>query len=164
MENGNNKTVWWQTVPAILTAITGLIGAVTAFYVALTGGNDTDLKQSNKASEDVTTLQIAGKWYAPKFTSDREGIIYLEDAGGGNFRGHYNVKDDARIVRGHLSEKRLSALWVENSSKQECKSKIENSYHWGKIELVFNDNFDTFKGFWSYCDGTPVNEFDGAKQ
>lgn len=156
MENEESKLKWWQTIPVILTGITSLIGAVTALVIALSPNTPTLASQS-------TQSVIAGKWYAPDFTSDDEKVIFFEDAGWGNVRGHYNANQNAKIVRGYLSETGLSAFWVESSSKVKCLTEIEGSYYWGRVEIKFEDGFKIFEGLWGYCDKKPSYLFAGKK-
>ena len=158
MENEDSKQKWWQTIPVILTGITSLIGAITALVIALN-----PITPTAAIASQSTHAIIAGKWHAPDFTSDADKVIYFEDLGGGSVRGHYNASQNAKIVRGYLSEKELSAIWVENSSKVECSTEIEGSPYWGKVEIKFEDGFKMFKGWWGYCNDKPTNLFDGKK-
>jgi hypothetical protein len=147
------KKKWWQTLPAIITAVAGLIGSVTTLYIAVNKNNITTIKEQS----------ISGKWYAPKFTSDTEGIIYLTDESEGIIKGHYHASDDGRIVRGHLSKKILTAFWIENVSTTKCFTTKDGSRYWGKIKIVFDEDFKKFDGWWSYCDKEPTNHFIGKK-
>ena len=161
MENEKSKQPWWQTIPAILTGIAGLIGAFTALIVAL-DGQEPPLPRAKDEEAPHKQSVIAGKWIAPDFTSDDEKVIHLND-GNGEITGFYNTKDDARIIRGVLSGRQLTAYWVENSAAKKCTTQLDNRYYWGKVKITFDEGFKTFDGWWGYCNQEPKEYFVGKK-
>lgn len=161
-----NTGKWWQSLPAILTGIAGLIGSLTALYLAIGKAGEAAAPVAPAATDATqqAVVDLTGKWLAPAFTSANNGEINLQKIASQYYQGNYNASDDARIVRGELSGHSLTAYWVENGSRQKCSSRMDNSEYWGRLTLQFDAEFQRFDGWWSYCDNNPTRPFNGVRK
>ncbi|RMG21756.1 MAG: hypothetical protein D6729_00040 [Deltaproteobacteria bacterium] len=95
---------------------------------------------------DTAALErIAGVWD----TSEGQATWEIRN---GKITGPYS-QDGGRVfldVDGHVAR----GIWVENDSNQRCDRPRDGSYHWGRVELRFGPDFQSFEGWWSYCEST----------
>jgi len=57
----------------------------------------------------------------------------------------------------------FAGYWVSKNSAKLCSVKKDGSLHWGPIRLVFDANFNEFKGKWGHCDGAPKWQWNGKR-
>lgn len=74
---------------------------------------------------------------------------------------HYS-HENGRII-GDFSGKVLSGYWAQTGSARKCASEKDGSYYWGRIFFTFDEAFDSFKGFWGYCDREPLSPWQGKR-
>jgi hypothetical protein len=61
---------------------------------------------------------------------------------------------------GQLSGVVFEGVWVEDGPTS-CDDARDGSTYWGRIRLVFDENFTSFAGLWSYCDAEPASGWSG---
>ena len=77
------------------------------------------------------------------------GTVKFRDDPNAGVSGKYPV-DEGRII-GSLQGSALEGYWVESDAKQKCDRARDQSFYWGRIKLVFNDELSAFSGNWSRC-------------
>ena len=112
--------------------------------IAATGGGQTGLDR------------VGGRW------SSTFGVIHFPNSSGGDLRASY-TSGGGRII-GKLNGRRLTGIWVQNSSGRRCNTARDGSYHWGRMEFTFNQKLNEFNGVWGYCEDRPAAAWAGKKK
>jgi len=100
--------------------------------------------------------RIGGLW------SSNFGDIRFPNISGGSLRAPY-TNAGGRIIGG-LNGRRLTGIWVQNTSPKRCNPARDGSYHWGRMEFTFNQKLNEFNGIWGYCEDLPTAEWKGKKK
>jgi hypothetical protein len=86
-------------------------------------------------------IDITGEW------NTNWGALNIKKTKNNEFFGNY-TSDNGRLI-GEFKDNIFRGVWVENNSDMKCSSKQDNSFHWGKVTLYFDEN--SFKSTWGYC-------------
>ncbi|MBI1407819.1 MAG: hypothetical protein GC145_17025 [Caulobacter sp.] len=55
----------------------------------------------------------------------------------------------------------IEGYWIQPTSDHPCETERDGSRYWGKIQFNFDRARKGFIGFWSFCDGTPLDRWNG---
>lgn len=55
----------------------------------------------------------------------------------------------------------VDGYWYQAQSGRACEQSRNGTYHYGRMTYRFSSDFAGFEGFWSYCDETPYQRWDG---
>jgi Ca-activated chloride channel family protein len=90
------------------------------------------------------------------------GEMVLQQSGS-NINGNY--KHENGKIAGVLTGNIFDATWLQDSSGQRCSKSLHESHYWGRVRMVFDDNFSKFSATWSYCN-EPLSRTDwsGSKR
>ena len=56
----------------------------------------------------------------------------------------------------------LEGYWYQSHASQRCASARNGTYYWGRVQLNFPIESNEFIGFFSHCDGTPLDRWNGT--
>lgn len=56
----------------------------------------------------------------------------------------------------------IRGYWVQPTSERRCDTARDGSHHWGQIQFNFIKSRQSFIGFWSFCDATPMDRWNGG--
>jgi len=124
-------------------------GATRLFLGVMDGyewnNNTGEYRVSYRFIKNKRFLDPAGDW------SSSEGAIHAR-LDGDRLHGRYE-QDNGRIFM-RLKGRKAVGIWVEDDSDEECSIARDGSRHWGRAELEFDACFESFTGWWSYCDSS----------
>ncbi|MDJ0594308.1 MAG: hypothetical protein QNJ72_30760 [Pleurocapsa sp. MO_226.B13] len=118
------QTPCWKSIKVITTSVATLIMTVTGLIVVL----------------KKPTL-VAGEWTTKDFNKDRDTKITLSQNQNSPTRisGTYKDQEDDNYsvgrLNGELENLHLEGYWVESHSNEKCKSEVDGSPYWGKMEI-----------------------------
>jgi hypothetical protein len=107
--------------------------------------------------------QVIGNVY----TTDFQDLIldrWDEAGAGGRYALGQGQFDGVRDKGGDGPDgiDRIEGYWVQATSPQLCDTEREGSRAWGRFQFNFVRDRQSFIGFWSYCDGTTLDRWNGA--
>ena len=126
-----------------------------------TVGTDSEVR------EDRVTIgaDIGGKWVTENESIFVfSGTLDLSVAPDAAVTGRYTAGLTAHgNIRGSLKQNVVTGIWIATGFSTSCDTAIEGNYSWGKFEWTFNENFTTFEGNSSRCNGPFSYLWNGAR-
>lgn len=55
----------------------------------------------------------------------------------------------------------VDGYWYQPQSARACEQPRNGTVYYGRMTYAFSGDFGSFEGFWSYCDETPYQRWDG---
>ena len=106
--------------------------------------------------------EVIGNVYASDFQDvildrwDADGAAGRYAVGQGRFEGARLAGSD-----GPDGIDRIEGYWHQAMSDQRCDTARDGSHYWGRFQMNVPRDRSGFIGFWSYCDGTPLDRWNG---
>lgn len=100
--------------------------------------------------------RFSGVWEyygTPGLTLNRVGDVVCATYGGG----------DGWMKLAIIDEHTLKGRWYEGEHVASCAEERAGTYHWGWLEMRFDEDFESYVGELAVCDGSPVDDISGAK-
>jgi hypothetical protein len=88
------------------------------------------------------------------------GVITIGTDGYGTYD---DFGEPSHITFTHTDPQTIDGYWVEQSSQRECDTEMNGSRHWGRLHVVFDPAFNTFRGVWGYCNDEPSTGWSGFR-
>ena len=101
-----------------------------------------------------------GAWQAWESSQGKMGLLKRAD---GKLVGFYNTNDHGRVLL-EMQGNVATGYWIENESRQKCESERDGSFHWGRARWEFNEQMNSFSGWWSYCEAESGEAWSGKRQ
>tara|TARA_R110002167_G_scaffold46354_7_gene138419 strand:+ start:653 stop:1261 length:609 start_codon:yes stop_codon:yes gene_type:complete len=113
---------------------------------------------------EVTAFEpeVIGNVYASDFQDvildrwDADGAAGRYALGQGRFEGTRQAGSD-----GPDGIDRIEGYWHQANSDQRCDTARDGTHYWGRFQMNVPRDRSGFIGFWSYCDGTPLDRWNG---
>lgn len=106
--------------------------------------------------EESVAAGFEGSWtstYGDRLLLLREGSVV---------QGEYDY-DNGRVDFDIIGDRTLDGYWIEDGSDRACDVARNGSDHWGRLVLVFSDDFSSYSGTWGYCEDEPGGSWVGER-
>ena len=106
--------------------------------------------------EENVAAGFEGSWtstYGDRLLLLREGSVV---------QGEYDY-DNGRVNLDIVRDRTLDGYWIEDDSRRTCDFARNGSEHWGRLVLVFSDDFTSYSGTWGYCEDEPGGSWVGER-
>ena len=113
---------------------------------------DTFRPPQQRPSDGTFPASLEGKW------KTSEGDLFFTQSGRGVV-GRFS--QDNNEISGTLSGNIFEGYWIEDGSAEQCRSRMNGRYYWGKIRFEIRGN--SFTGKWGYCDKEPSTPLSGTR-
>ena len=95
---------------------------------------------------------------------------YDRDGAAGRYAGRAADGSDSGVFDGavrpadHTGDgyDTVEGYWYQAHASQRCGSPRNGTHYWGRVQLNFMRDTDEFIGFYSHCDGTPLDRWNGT--
>lgn len=131
------------------------------------------------ATPPVDAAKASGPTYVLDYEPEVIGNVYDSDFGAmtlerwdfagaaGRYAGDGSPpgRFDGVRAAGNTSEHGVDTIrgyWYQETAAQRCPTARNGTNYWGQIQFNFDRGRNTYLGFWSHCDGTPLDRWNGA--
>ncbi len=80
-----------------------------------------------------------------------------------NVYGKYHI-DRNGSVWGTVSGNKFVGYWAKDHAGKACHGKTRGTKYWGRLTFTFNDDGESFRGLWSYCNKKPTSKWNGDRR
>lgn len=134
--------------------------------ISVRGYGENNPVASNKAEESRQLNRRVEIVVSPEEVGIRRDVTGEWETNWGAFSLHqqgnkvfgWYTSDNGEITGKMVDTHTFEGKWVEDHSSQKCKYASDNRFYWGKLSILFNSNFSSFRGKWNYCEGDPSTE------
>jgi hypothetical protein len=159
-EDGLTSSTWGSVVIAFDN--TGFPSAFTA-QLADCFGDDMEIMRA------IAQVDLEGPQIAPTglYTKTDFGPVEFTCAPTGRCRGIYEEGQSFLYIEPRGTHGEFAGLWAEPGANQACLDAKEfddiRTAFWGKVEMQFDVEAQSWTGRWGYCDAAPVSDFRGSQ-
>lgn len=155
----------YKTIIALIVAFI-LFGFTGLFYIY----NYNIIKGNNK--ETIANNDIKKAY---KFENKIEGIwtssygpLTFQILSDGSYTGTYKYTPwENGYIYGELNKNTFTGYFTEevmgDEPYEKCNQEYRNSYNWGTLEFIFNEDFTEFNGKWGDCSNKREQPWKGEK-
>lgn len=127
-------------------------------------GREHDLNKGSQSTASAPPTSGASSGGLLKATYDTQYGTWSPIYKGGNEYGGPRVKSPTvkGQVYGTLSGHTFTGYWTDASTWKRCDTTHDGTHFWGRVSYEFSSDYTSFKGKYSYCDGSLTASWTGS--